>query len=136
MIKLLFLLMFLFLGHYSLRADEVPVDDQEFMNEVDSVKNPFEDGLPKPVVIAVPVINNTPPKRIVPKVEKVVPPPIVLPALDVARSHSGGWHYIRRSLMIRMCLCWGLLKGPRLLLCKSRVLGCCFKGKKFFLKVD
>lgn len=135
MIKLLFLLMFLFLGHYSLRADEVPVDDQEFMNEVNSVKNPFEDGLPKPVVIAVPVINNTPPKRIVPKVEKVVPPPIVLPAL-VLQGVVVGDGTNQAIINDQNVTLLGFIEGAQLIAVQKQGVWLLFQGKKFFLKVD
>ena len=55
MIKLFFLIIFFFAGPYSLRADGVPGGDQEFKKELDNIKDPFEDGIPKPVV----VINST-----------------------------------------------------------------------------
>ena len=46
----------LLMGSYSLKADEEMGDDQEFMKSLDAVKNPFEDGLPKPV----PVVPQAP----------------------------------------------------------------------------
>ena len=51
MIKLFFLMIFFFTGPDSLKAGEVPGGDQEFKNELNNIKNPFEDGIPKPIVI-------------------------------------------------------------------------------------
>jgi hypothetical protein len=85
MIKLFFLMIFFFTGPYSLKADEVPGGDQEFKNELNNIKNPFEDGLPKPIVIinkSTPIYHEAP-KAIVlppmpqPVVFKPMPQPVV-----------------------------------------------------------
>ena len=56
------------------KADEALGMDTEFMKQLDQVKNPFEDGLPKPIPVIV-----KPPKRIIQRPRPIVLPPKPLP---------------------------------------------------------
>ena len=80
MIKLFFLMIFFFAGPYLLKADEAPGGDQEFKSELNNIKNPFEDGIPKPIVIInkpTPVYHEAPKAIVLPLMPKPMPQPVV-----------------------------------------------------------
>jgi hypothetical protein len=133
MIKLIFLMIFLLIGNYSLRADEVPGADEEFAQDLDSVKNPFEDGLPKPVIVAPPIIKHEAPK-VIPK-PKPVPPVIKLPELDLQGVIVG--EGIQQAIINDQDVdLLGSIKGAQLVAVSKQGVELKYKGKKFFLKVD
>ena len=82
MIKLFFLMIFFFTGPYSLKADEVPGGDQEFKNELNNIRNPFEDGIPKPIIIinkSMPIYHEAPKAIVLPPMPKPMLQSVVLP---------------------------------------------------------
>lgn len=132
--------MILLLGcPHSLRADEPPGRDQAFMKELDSIKSPFEDGFPQPVIISQPVIRpKAPIRRVIkpPKVKVVVKEPMVkLPTLDLQGVIVGKG--IRQAIINdKVVPLHGLIEGARVIAVNKRGVRLLFKGKKFFLKVD
>jgi hypothetical protein len=153
MIKLFFLMIFLFMGSYSLKADEVLGSDREFMNELDAVKNPFEDGLPKlvPVVIqptkpevqpAIPMPMPKPPEPIAPPRPMFVMPeikpaalPVTLPNLRLQGVIVG--EDIHEAIINEQVVpLRGFIEGAQVDSVSKEGVGLLFKGKKVFLKVD
>jgi len=143
MIKLFFLIIFLLTGSYALKADEGLGNDPEFMRTLDNTKNPFEDGLPKPVVIVPqPVYKPEPPKPvpvIVPKPEPPPPPPppppVVLPDL-VLQGVIVGEDMHQAIINDQVISLRGVIQGARVISVNKRGVGLLYEGKKFFLKVD
>jgi hypothetical protein len=134
MIKLFFLAVFFLLGTYSLRADEALEGDQDFMKQLDNVKNPFEDGIPKPVIIVAPRVVISKRVLTVPKV-KPKPRPIVLPTLDVQGVMVGDDMH-EAIINDQTVSLLGYIKGAQLVSVSKEGVGLLFKGKKFFIKVD
>jgi hypothetical protein len=135
MIKLLFLTIFLFAGTCPLKADQTIEDDQDFASDLDNVKNPFEDGYPKPVVVA-PVVHHEAPKPVViPKPKPVIVPVITLPDLHVQGVIVGGGMF--QAIINDQVVPLGtFIQGARVISVSDQGVGLSFKGKKFFLKVD
>jgi len=138
MIKLSILMIFFFAGPYSLEAADVPGGDQEFTAKLDNIKNPFEDGLPKPIVIPKEPAHNNEPESVVspkPKPEPVVPPVISLPALNVQGVIVG--EDIHQAIINDQVVpLLGTINGARVDSVTKQGVGLFYKGKKFFLKVD
>jgi len=140
MIKFLLLILFLLMGTYPLKAADTFGGDQEFSNELDSIKNPFEDGFPKPVVVVVkPVYHYVPPPkpRVVyhPKPRVVVPPVITLPALNLEGVIvSEDIHEAIIDDQVVPLL--GSIEGVQVDSVTKEGVGLSFRGKKFFLKVE
>lgn len=135
----------LLMGSYSLKADEEMGDDQEFMKSLDAVKNPFEDGLPKPVPVvpqAPKVIFPTPvatPTYVAPKFEmpKVVPviAPVVLPTLHLDGVIVGD--DIKQAIINDQVVpLMGTIEDAQVISVEKEGVELSFKGKKFFLKVE
>jgi hypothetical protein len=137
MIKLLFLMIFLLAGNYSLRADEVAGGDGEFMSDLDNAKNPFEDGLPKPIpIVAKPVDHPEEQKPApVPKPVRLPHPPVKLPDLRLQGVIVGDDMH-EAIINNQIVPLEGAIKGARLESVSKEGVELLYKGKKFFLKVD
>ena len=152
MIKLFFLTIFFFVGSYSLKAQEVrpwrdlanpedwqtPVSDQEFKSELDNIKNPFEDGIPKPVVVINKSTHHGKPKPIdlhKPISKPVVPLRVSLPALNL-QGVMVGEDMHQAIINDQVVPLHGTIKGARVDSVTKQGVELFFKGKKFFLKVD
>jgi len=137
MIKLLFLVIFFLMGNYSLKADEVSGVDQDFIRDLDNVKNPFEDGMPKPIILSKPepVVVPKPIIREVPKPKPVPPPVIVLPPLHL-QGVIVGEEVHQAIINDKVVPLHGFIKGVQVVLVSKRGVGLLYMGKKFFLKVD
>jgi hypothetical protein len=135
MIKLLFLVLFFFLGTFSLKADEAPGGDEEFTKALDNIKSPFEDGFPKPVAQPVSA-EQIRPKDLVPVVKPVVPPEVIkLPALDLQGVIVGD--EVHQAIINgKVVALQGTIEGAKLDSVSKEGVGLLYKGKKFFLKID
>ncbi len=132
-------MIFLFMGTYLLKADEAPGGDQEFTAKLDNTKNPFEDGISKPIIIKIaPTVHHREHKEQVivrPKAKAVAPPVISLPALNLQGVIVGeGIHQAIINDQVVPLL--GTIKGARVDSVTKHGVELFFKGKKFFLKVD
>jgi len=142
MIKFFFMIMFLFVGVYSLKANEGSGVDQEFIDEVDNVKNPFDDGLPKPVVEKPkPVIYQEMPKKpiLMPiSIPKFTPPPepVTLPVLNLQGVVVGDSDVHEAIINNQVVPLHGAIEGALVDSVSKEGVGLSYKGKKFFLKVD
>jgi hypothetical protein len=136
MIKLFFLIVFLFLGTYPLRADDALGNDQDFMNELDNIKNPFEDGIPKPapVIVHAPPVVVYKPVKVIPKI-KPKPLPVVLPDLKLQGVMVGG-DMNEAIINDQSVSLLGYIKGAQVISVSKDGVGLLYKGKKFFIKVD
>lgn len=137
MIKLFFLVIFLLAGAYPLKAEETLEKDQEFMNGLENVKNPFEDGLPPPVVVE-PVHQDQPQPVALPTVSepvKIVPPQIRLPDLKLQGVIVGEEVHqaIINDLVVPL---HGSIGGARLEEVSKLGVVLIYKGKKFILKIE
>jgi hypothetical protein len=135
MIKLFLLMVYLFIGSYALHADETPGSDQDFMKQLDAVKDPFEDGLPKPVAV---VVVPPPPRVVLPPVVapvKLPPPVIELPELKLQGVIVGDGIYqaIINDTVVPL---QGSIARAQVIDVNKKGVELLFKGKKFFLKVD
>ena len=138
MIKL-FLLMILFLmGSFPIKADDVPGNTEDFNSELDGTKNPFDDGIPKPVVMVKPEVKHEKPKPVVivkPKPKRIAPPVILLPAIKVQGVIVG--ESIHQAIIDDQVVPQGgTIHGVQVFSVTKQGVGLLFKGKKFFLKVD
>ncbi len=143
MIKLFFLILFFCIGPYALRADELMSDEQQFMEKLAVVKDPFEAGLPKPIVVAP---KPVPPPRVVkPHVEKPKPKPkpkpvapavIELPELHLQGVVVGEDIPSEAIIDDQDIAVGGSIKGARIISIEKDKVWLLYKSKKFFLKVD
>ena len=130
-------MIFFLLGNYSLKADEVSGSDQEFINDLDNVKNPFEDGMPKPIILSrpMPVIVPKPIIKVVPKPKPVPPPEIVLPTLHLQGVIVG--EEVHQAIIDDDVVPLnGFIKDVQVINVSKQGVMLLYKGKKFFLKVD
>ena len=137
MIKLFFLMIFFLIGSYPLKAQEALEGDQEFKSELDNIKNPFEDGIPKPVVIINKPIYEKP-KAIElnkPIFKPVVPLRVLLPALNL-QGVMVGEDMHQAIINDQVVPLHGTIEGARVDSVTKQGVELFFKGKKFFLKVD
>ena len=146
MIKLFFLIIFFLAGPYSLKADEVPGGDQEFKSELNNVKNPFEDGIPKPVVMInkptlihheEPAVVLSLPKPM-PEPEHPGPPPgeeVELPVLKLQGVMVGDEMH-QAIINDQVVPLFGTIDGAKVLEVRKDGVVLFFEGKKLFLKVD
>ena len=126
MIKTLFFIMFFLLGVNTLRADEALLSDDEFLRELDNVKNPFEDGYPKPKDLP----QKPKPKRHVIKRVIIIPPELDLQGVIV------GDDMHQAIIDGQIVPLKGIIKGAQIYAVTKEGIGFIFKGKKFFLKVE
>ena len=141
MIKLILLAIFLLMGSYSLRADEVAGEGQDYLNGLDNIKNPFEDGIPKPVVVVQkPIEPPVEPPKPVPVIPKPKPKPapqpvIVPPSLSVQGVIVG--EDIHQAIINGQVMSLGAsIDGARVISVTKKGVVVLFKGKKFFFKVE
>jgi len=134
--------MFFLLGVNTLRADEALLSDDEFLRELDNVKNPFEDGYPKPKDLP----QKPKPKIIAPKKSKPKPKPkpkrhvikrviIIPPELDLQGVIVGDDMH-QAIIDGQIVPLKGIIKGAQIYAVTKEGIGFIFKGKKFFLKVE
>ena len=144
MIKSFLLVVFFLVGSYPSMAAESVGGDQDFINELDSVKNPFEDGFPKakpvekpivqkprhhqesrPVTVSAPVVRSQP----------IQEREITLPALKVEGVIVG--EDIHQAIINDQVVgLEGDIDGAKVNAVSREGVELLFQGKKFFLKVD
>jgi hypothetical protein len=134
MIKLIFLTIFLLAGPYTLKAAEMPGHDQDFMKVLDEIKDPFVDGLPKPVVV-VPVVAPVVVKPIVKPKGKPVVVPVSLPQLHLQGVVVN--EDIHEAIIDdEVVSLHGKIKEAQVVWVTKQGVELFYKGKKFFLKLD
>jgi len=124
------------MGNYSLRADEAPVGDRHFMEELNIIKDPFQDGLPKalePVIVPQPQAPQ--PVVIPPKPVPVAPPVITLPTLSL-QGVVVGEETQEAIINDKVIALHGTIEGAKVISVSKRGVRLLYKGKKFFLKVE
>jgi hypothetical protein len=130
--------MFFFTGSYSLEAMEAAMGDQEFNNELDNIKNPFDDGYPKPVVIVKKRIHHEVqirPINLFKLRPRILFSKIQLPALKLQGVIVG--EGIQEAIINdQVVALHGTIKGARVDAVTKDGVELFFKGKKFLLKVD
>jgi hypothetical protein len=144
MIKFILLMIFFFMGTYSLQAQEGLGDDEEFLKTLDTVKNPFEEGIPMPIPPPVQKPahhhgkkhkkkdNVKPPEK---QKQVVKPAEIVLPALQLQGVIVGG--DIQQAIINdNIVPLQGIIDGAQVDSVTKQGVAVTFKGKKFFLKVE
>ena len=138
MTRLFLLIIFLLMGSYSPKAAQEPGEGQEFQSELDNIKNPFEDGLPKPVVITNKPTHYEGPKPIVflqLKPKPALPPVISFPELNLQGIIVG--EDIHQAIINDQVVpLHGTIEGVRVDSVTKQGVELFFKGKKIFLKVD
>lgn len=136
MIKLTLLVIFFLAGSCPLKADEGPAGEQEFNSDLDNIKSPFEDGIPKPVIVQKPIHHEETKPIEIPKIKLVpVVPVIKLPVLKVQGVIVG--EDIHQAIIDDKVLSlWGTIKGVTVISVTKQGVGLLYKGKKFFLNVD
>ena len=138
------MIIFLF-GTQTLKADEWLGSDQEFMKELNSIKNPFEDGIPKPApvffvpkpVAQRPKEHKKPAEKAKSAVKKVIVKhkKIVLPKLDLQGVIVGG--DVQQAIINEQIVpLHGTIQGAQVRAVTKEGVDLIFKGKKFFLKVE
>ena len=139
MIKLFFLLMFLISGNHPLRAD-APENDQELLDELNNVKNPFDNGVPEPVPVVVqppPVVVQPQKPTFVrkPKSRPRVQPVIQLPSLKLQGVivEEGNPQAIINDNVVPLL---GTVEGAQVIAVTKEGVTVVYHHKKFFLKVD
>ena len=139
MMKLFFLIAFFLMSSYSLKADELPNIDQDFTQKLGAIKDPFEEGLPKPIVIEqkpiiVPKEEHKIKKVALPKpiaaVEVIVPPKLHLQGVIVGDT-------IHEAIIDdKIIPLLGVIDGARVISVSKTGVVLRYKGQKFFLKVE
>jgi len=137
MIKFIFLIVFLLTGPSALKAAQAPGDDQDFTAQLEGVKSPFEDGLPKPVPIVLPPVQAVQPQAQQPVVAP--PPPVVVP-VKLPDMHLQGvivgddvHDAIIDDDVVHLN---GFVKEAQVITIDKQGVGLLYKDKKFFLKID
>ena len=132
------------MGNYSLRADEALSGDQEFMEKLNIIKDPFEDGSPKPIVveqkpIKQPVVSGKPLQANLlaskPKPVALPQPVITLPTLNLQGVMVGDDMH-EAIIDDNIVTLHGKIDGAEVISVSKKGVGLLYKGKKFFLKVD
>lgn len=144
MIKLFLLILFVFWGNCSLMADEGAGGDQDLLKQLNNIKNPFEDGYPKPVVVQQPVVQEEPPQPvpipapiiIAPKPQPLPsPPPVVIPTFNLQGVMVGDEMH-EAIINDKIVSLQGVVDGAQVISVSNKGVGMVYKGKKFFLKID
>jgi hypothetical protein len=131
----------LFLFSTPLLKAQEPGAVQDFLKDLDSIKDPFDDGLPKPVVIKAPEHQDLPEPPVVespapnPEPLPVIQPPVVAPQLHVQGVIVG--EEIHQAIINdRTVPLLGFIDGGQVISVTKRGVELLYKGKKFFFKVD
>jgi len=140
MIKLFFLIAFFLICSYSLRADEQPVGDQEFMKSLSSIKDPFEEGFPKPIVIAPKpiIVEHREPKNS----KKVVahkpnaPAVVVEPPMIHLQGVIVGEDINEAIIDDKIVPLGGETEGAKVISVTKKGVVVLYKGQKFIFKVE
>ena len=137
--------MFLLFGSYSLQAADGLGGDQAFMKDLDSIKSPFEEGFPKPIVVVKNIVAPVykPQKQYKPFVKPkprpkpvpVKPVEIVLPALKLQGVMVGEDIY-QAIINDQIVPLLGVIEGAQVKSISKQGVELLFKGKKFLLKVE
>jgi hypothetical protein len=139
MIRLIFLVIGLLMGVFTVWADNAPEDDQGFISLLDETKNPFVDGLPKPVHVA-PVVTHvyTPPKPrpAPPPLPPPPPPPVRLPSGINVQGVMVGPNMHEAIINGQAVDLGGYVKGAAVIEITQHGVTFKYKGKKFLLPVD
>ncbi|MDE1920742.1 MAG: hypothetical protein KGJ09_04955 [Candidatus Omnitrophica bacterium] len=147
MIRLFFLVIFLLAGSCPLKADETSGnDDQGFVQLLDETKNPFEDGLPKPVAVQQPVppapkplpppplpkpvLLPSVPKRVEPPAPVVLPDDIKVQGVMV----GGGMH--EAIIMDKIVGLGEVIEGAKVVAITKGGVTLEYKDRKFSLGID
>jgi hypothetical protein len=140
MIKFLFLIIFLIFNSAVIKADSsLNGNDEEFISELNIIKDPFENGMPKEVVVQP---KPTPPLIItkqtiqLPKlISKPVAIIVLLPQLDVqgVMVGDGLQEAIINDQEVPL---HGSIKGAKIIAVTKNGVELLYKKKKFFLKVE
>jgi hypothetical protein len=136
----LFFLTICFLVSHPIQAQEQPGDsDEAFMKVLEDVKNPFEDGLPKPKVIKkfVPPPPPLPKPKVVPKpILKLLPsPPVTLPALSLQGVIVG--EEMHEAVINGQIVSLNEeIQGAKVIGIGKKGVTLLYKEKIFFLKID
>ena len=140
MIKFIFLMAFFLMGSCSLYADESPSGDQDFLQRLNIIKDPFEEGIPKPILVApkpgtVEYKNSKAPLKIRPPQPKVAKPVIIPPTLSLQGVIVGEDMHeaIINDTIVPL---GGSIEGAKVYSVSQKGVGLVYKGKKFFLKVE
>ena len=137
----LFLLFMIFIlaGSYNLRAEDLMENDDDFIRDLNKLKNPFEDGYPKPIIrehkqAPKPVEHPKPQSRPTPKPPvkkvKVIPPELNLQGVIV------GDDMHQAIINDQIVPLKGIIDGAQIYSVTKEGVKFVFKGKKFFLKVE
>jgi len=135
MIRLFFLIIyFLFNNAYALQAENPQAKLQIFVDKLDGIKDPFQDGIPKPAIVVPPPVYQPPPPRPKP-VPKPLPPPVMLPELNVQGVMVGGDMHsaIINDKIVDLN---GNIEGAKVIFIGQNGIRLLYKGKIFFLKVE
>jgi len=144
MIKISLLIIFVLSGISTLWADEGAGDDLAFIQQLDHIKNPFEDGLPKPVIEVKKKQNprrkrslhlHVVKPRALPRPKPVVIVPVKLPALKLKGVMVGDEMHqaIINDTVVSL---QETINGARLVAVNKDGVELMYMGKKFFLKVE
>jgi hypothetical protein len=140
MIKLFLLVAFFFVNSYSLKAGEVMSDDRDFMEKINIIKDPFEEGLPKPIeAVQKPVYHAPAPVLVKPPKPKpkraAAPPEIKLPELKLQGVIVG--EDVHEAIIDDTVVpLQGIIQDARVDSVTKDGVELLYKGKKFFLKVE
>ena len=121
----------------SLRAEVAGLNDQQFAMMLDQVKDPFVDGIPKPVEPIKPVLVAVSPEPPMPVQQNRQPivVPVVLPALKLQGVLVGdGMNEAiinDRAVPLNYAI-----DEARVVSVSQQGVGLVYKGKKFFLKIE
>ena len=136
MIKILLLISFIFIWNIPLQADEEIGIDQEFAQELDNIRNPFNDGFPpKPVIVPKPVYQPEVPKPIQITIPKPPPEVVTLPALNLQGVIIGG-DIDEAIINDQVVPLQGVIEDAVVDNVSKKGVVMIYKGKKFFLKVE
>lgn len=144
MIKISFLIFMFCLGNIPLMADQIPSADADFMEKLTVIKDPFEDGIPKPVIVMpkpVYQIQEAPkpvyvePPKPKPKPVIVPQPIVILPTLNLQGVMVGG-DMNEAIINDQIVPLQGSILGAKVISVSKKGVILLYKGKKFLLKVD
>lgn len=121
---------------YTLKASEDQGADQGFTKDLDNIKNPFENGIPKPAPVYVPPPAPVLPAPVLVKpVVRPIAPPVKLPVLHLQGVIVGDG--VQEAIINdKVVSISESISGARVIWVGKGEAGLLYKGKKFFLKVD